>query len=85
VEGGREGRKEGRNPAKPSQGWWYRTVIPALGRLRQEDHELEYRLRNIKSSNQPAQHSETYLKNITKQASKQKKARINLVLKYESI
>jgi hypothetical protein len=21
--------------------WWYMSIIPALGRLRQEDHELE--------------------------------------------
>jgi hypothetical protein len=29
--------------------WWYITVIPALGRLRQEDHEFEelgYQLRS---------------------------------------
>jgi hypothetical protein len=24
-----------------SQAWWYTPVIPALGRLRQEDHDFE--------------------------------------------
>jgi hypothetical protein len=27
--------------------WWYTPVIPALGKLRQEDHELEVSLCNV--------------------------------------
>jgi hypothetical protein len=30
--------------AVPSQVWWYMSVIPALGRLRQEDHEFSVSL-----------------------------------------
>jgi hypothetical protein len=33
--------------------WWYKSVIPALGRLRQEDHEFKDSLGFILSSRKP--------------------------------